>query len=200
MSTNGLDVMGLDESLVVALGRDLKQLTKQNTIIILNQRGSHDPYYERYPPEFEKFKPACRKNLKKCSIQEAINAYDNSIVYSSYNLSRILNLLKNMANQHNTMFLYVSDHGEGIGENGVWYHSMPYEQAGEYVTGIPMLMWFSDNVREEFRINENCLRKKIDSELSHDNIFHSLFGLFGVTSELYNEKLDIFRDCRQENS
>jgi lipid A ethanolaminephosphotransferase len=198
LSTNGLDGFGFDESLIVALNKDLKQLKEQNTIIILNQRGSHDPLYKRYPTEFERYKPVCRKGFSNCSTLELINAYDNTIYYTSHNLSKMLSILRDKMKDYNTMLLYVSDHGDGLGENNVWSHGMPYEQAGEYVTKVPMLLWFSEGFREEFRINEECLRSVVAKKLSHDNIFHSLLGLFWIESSYYNENLDIFKNCRKQ--
>ncbi|MDR1425932.1 MAG: sulfatase-like hydrolase/transferase [Rickettsiales bacterium] len=196
LSTTGLAEDGLDESLIVTLNEDFKKLKKQNTIIVLNQRGSQEPLYKRYPKNFEKFTPSCRSGLGQCSLAELVNSYDNSIYYSSYNLSKILDILKIRASDHNIMLLYVSDHGFGLGENDRWGHSMAYRDAGQYVTRVPMLMWFSNGFKQVFRIDENCLRKKLNSRLSHDNIFHSLLGLFNVESGHYSKSLDIFGSCR----
>jgi lipid A ethanolaminephosphotransferase len=196
-STGGLDNFGLDESLIIALNRNLRQLKDYSTVIILNQRGSHDPFYKRYPAEFEKYKPSCRKSFSNCPTDELINTYDNTIYYTSYNISRMIDILKNKMKDYNTMLLYVSDHGSGLGENGVWSHTMPYGQAGEYVTKVPMLLWFSEGFREEFRISEECLKNDLSKKLSHDNIFHSLLGLFWIENRYYDENLDIFKDCRK---
>lgn len=196
LSTNGLDINGYDESLVKNLIRESKNFTKHNNIIVINQRGSHDPYYKRYPNEFRKFKPDCQRELNSCSIEEIMNAYDNSIYYSSYNLSRILDFLKkDLYSDYNVLFLYVSDHGDALGEDGLWAHSMPYNKANYYVKKIPMLLWFSDSFGEEFRINKECLKDMTDKELSHDNIFHSILGVFRIKSKYYDENLDIFNRC-----
>jgi lipid A ethanolaminephosphotransferase len=198
LSTNGLDNLGFDESLIVALNRDLKQLKESNTVIVLNQRGSHAPFHKRYPSEFERYRPICRKNFSDCPIAELFNTYDNTIYYTSHNLAKMIDMLKNKAKDYNTALLYVSDHGSGLGENGIWSHTMPYEQAGDYVTKVPMLLWFSDGFVEEFRIDKECLRNSTAAKLSHDNIFHSLLGLFWIESMYYNENLDIFKNCRKQ--
>jgi lipid A ethanolaminephosphotransferase len=197
-STNGLDNLGFDESLIIALNRDLRQLKEHNTVIILNQRGSHDPFYKRYPIEFERYRPICRKSFSNCPIPELVNTYDNTIYYTSYNLSKMIDILRNKMKNYNTMLLYVSDHGSGLGENDIWSHTMPYERAGDYVTKVPMLLWFSEGFREEFRIDEECLRSNVAKKLSHDNIFHSLLGLFWIEGRYYNDSLDIFKNCRKQ--
>lgn len=196
LSTNGLDINGYDQSIIRSLHSEIKKLSKNNTIIVINQRGSHDPYNKRYPKEFEIYKPTCDTDIGGCSIEELINVYDNSIYYSSYNLKQILDILSKDLKDYNTMLLYVSDHGDGFGEDGVWTHGMPYSEATDYVKKVPLLLWFSDNFVDEFKIDKKCLTNKINDNLSHDNIFHSMLGLFDIENEYYDENLDIFKSCR----
>jgi lipid A ethanolaminephosphotransferase len=94
------------------------------------------------------------------------------------------------------MLIYVSDHGDGLGEDNVWLHGMPYSKANDYVKKVPLLLWFSDGFKKSHGLDEFCLRGKIDHELSHDSLFHSLLGLLQLNSEYYDGSLDIFRDCR----
>ncbi|MDR1425395.1 MAG: sulfatase-like hydrolase/transferase [Rickettsiales bacterium] len=196
LSTKNLDINNFDRSLTVALRRAIVHLDRENNIIILNQRGSHEPYHERYPAEMEKFKPSCKKNEDQCSLEELTNGYDNSIYYSSLNSSEILDLLVSKENEYNSMLLYVSDHGTGLGEDGIWTHGMPYDVANDYVKKVPMFLWFSSGFLEEFRIDTKCLGNMIDDKLAHDNLFHSLLGLYGIESRYYRGDLDIFKNCR----
>ncbi len=199
LSTDGLDINGHDQSIIRNLHSEIKKLSKKNTIIVINQRGSHDPYNKRYPKEFEIYKPACDTDIGGCSIEELINVYDNSIYYSSYNLKQILDILSKDLKDYNTMLLYVSDHGDGFGENGVWTHGMPYSEATDYVKKVPFLLWLSDNFVDEFKVDKKCLTNKINDNLSHDNIFHSMLGLFDIENKYYDENLDIFRKCKLQH-
>ncbi|MDR2777807.1 MAG: sulfatase-like hydrolase/transferase [Rickettsiales bacterium] len=196
MSTRNLDRNDFDRSLTLAFKRILGRLEKQNNIVVLNQRGSHDPYRSRYPAEMEKFKPVCNGSLDQCPYEEVLNAYDNSIYYTSQNIGDLLDLLIDREDEYNSVLIYMSDHGEGLGEDGILAHSMPYDKANDYVKKIPMLLWFSDGFLEEFHIDYRCLERMVDDRLSHDNLFHSLLGLFGVKSRYYIGDLDIFKNCR----
>jgi lipid A ethanolaminephosphotransferase len=196
MSTRNLDENNFDRSLTLAFERVLGHLEKQNSVVVLNQRGSHEPYSERYPAEMEKFKPVCKKVINQCSYEEIVNSYDNSIYYTSQNISDLLDLLIEREDEYNSMIIYLSDHGDGLGEDGVWAHSMPYDEANDYVKKVPMLLWFSDGFLEEFHIDYKCLENMINDRLSHDNLFHSLLGLFSIESRYYIGDLDIFKNCR----
>ncbi|MDR2777778.1 MAG: sulfatase-like hydrolase/transferase [Rickettsiales bacterium] len=196
LSTMKMDKSGLDKSLLIALNRDIKQLKGRNTVIVLNQTGSQEPFYRRYPANFGRFTPVCGGGSGRCSLVEAVNSYDNTLYYSSYNVGRVINMLKKGVKDHNIVLIYVSDHGYGLGEDGLWGHSMAYEEANEYVTRVPMLLWFSSGSGQGFRVSESCLRNKLSEKLSHDNIFHSLLGLFNIESKQYDKNLDLFRSCR----
>ncbi len=105
--------------------------------------GSHGPaYYKRYPKAFEKFTPTCKTNqFSKCSNEMINNAYDNTIVYTDYFLSQVIALLKK--NQtHQSAVLYMSDHGESLGEKGLYLHGMPYFIAPKEQTHVPSIAWF----------------------------------------------------------
>jgi lipid A ethanolaminephosphotransferase len=195
--TVGLSRGRFDEALTTSFRREIKHLGDRNAFLLLNQIGSHEMYHKRYPKEFEEFKPSCKTTLDKCDYMERLNSYDNTILYSSYNIGQILEILSEELNDSfDTMLIYVSDHGDSLGEDNVWLHGMPYARANDYVKKVPMLLWFSNSFKKTYNIDEICLRNKIDHELSHDNIFHSLLGLLWIESEYYDENLDIFKDCR----
>jgi len=167
--------------------------------IVLHQMGNHGPaYYKRYPEKYEKFKPVCRTNqLEECSRDEINNAYDNAILYTDYFLSETIKLLKKNNEDFETALIYASDHGESLGENGLYLHGLPYMVAPDTQKHIPLIVWFSDNFNQN-RIDGDLLRKKINLKYSHDNLFHSILGLMEVKTTAYDKTLDMFSDENTE--
>jgi lipid A ethanolaminephosphotransferase len=160
--------------------------------IVLHQMGNHGPaYYKRYPKEFEKFTPVCQTNqLEQCSSEEINNAYDNAILYTDFFLSETINLLKKNNDKFEASLLYVSDHGESLGENGLYLHGLPYMLAPDVQKHIPMLMWFGDNFDSD-EVNLDLLKKNSGQQYSHDNIFHTILGLLEIETEIYDSNIDI---------
>ncbi len=185
-----------DDLLLKAFDMDLNRLTEKNNLIVLHGRGSHGPlYYKRYPKEFEVYKPACNNELDECSVKEIINAYDNSIYYTSHILKEIINRLIALNNEYNTILIFMSDHGQSLGENGIFMHSAPFNTAPIDQKNPAFFIWLNDDFAHTFNIDKQCLRNKINNNLSQDNIFHSMLGLFKINSQYYNTELDIFNDC-----
>lgn len=176
--------------------KDLDKLLNQNNgdmLIVLHQKGSHGPsYYKRSPKEFEKFVPECTKdNVQDCDRQSIINAYDNTIVYNDYVLSKLIDLLKTQ--KYAAAMLYVSDHGESLGENNIYLHGLPYSIAPKQQIQVPMIFWASDSFLRDKALDPGLLVKHRSDHYSHDNLFHSLLGLFNVKTELYRPELDLFK-------
>ncbi len=124
-----------------------------------------------------------------------MNAYDNTISYTDYVLHRTIELLKQDTGR-NALLMYFSDHGESLGENGIFLHGLPYMIAPDEQTHIPFVLWMSDGFARGHGIDKNCLSKGRAQPYSHDNIFHSLLGAFRIQTELYQQKLDILTQCR----
>ena len=169
----------------------------QDTVLVLHQIGSHGPtYYLRYPPGFEKFTPACRTaEFKNCTPQEITNAYDNTIAYTDAILAETIEFLRSQE-QLDTALIYVSDHGESLGEGGLYLHGSPYFMAPEVQTQVPMILWMSPPFEERFSLDRSCLGTKKDLSLSHDNLFHSLLGMMDIETTERNAALDIFATCK----
>ncbi len=185
-----------DDLLLKVLDSDIDQLEEENNLIFLHGRGSHGPlYFNRYPKEFEKFKPACNDELQNCTVEEIVNAYDNTIYYTSYLIKEIIDTLKSYEDKYNVAFIFMSDHGQSLGENGIFMHSAPFEIAPIDQKNPAFFMWFSDGFAKEFNLDLNCLKKKSNENFSQDNIFHSMLGLFGIKSMYYEENLDMFKSC-----
>ena len=181
-----------DEGMLVGLQSYINEHKQGDILIILHQMGNHGPaYYKRYTPAFEKFTPTCKSNqLENCRKEEIENAYDNSILYTDYFLSKVIELLKNNDKQFKTSMFYVSDHGESLGENGLYLHGLPYFLAPDVQKHVAALMWFGDNF-DKNELNIKLLKQKQNNKYSHDNIFHTILGFMEAQTSVYDEKMDI---------
>lgn len=185
------DVECRDEGMLVGLEERIKAHPEKDILIVLHQMGNHGPaYFERYPKEFEVFKPACHsRELQKCTNEEIVNAYDNALIYTDHFLSKAIELLKKFEGDE-TALIYVSDHGESLGENGVYLHGMPFMFAPDAQKHVGFISWFGGTFKG--RVDYEKLRAKSTNGFTHDNIPHTLLGLFEVKTKSYIEKLDIF--------
>ncbi len=187
----------LDEILMHGMERVLRD-THGNLFVVMHQLGSHGPaYYRRYPAVFRRFTPACEnEELHSCSQSEIVNAYDNSLLYTDFVLGQLIDFLDRAQATHDTAMLYVSDHGESLGEGGLYLHGMPQAIAPEVQTNVPLVMWLSPAFRRSFGVNQECLRSRADQPASHDNLFHSVLGVLDVETAAYDARLDLFAPCR----
>lgn len=172
---------------------------KGNKVIVLHQKGSHGPdYFNRYPKNMEHFTPVCKDNqLQKCTREEVINAFDNTIRYTDYFLNGTIKWLATKASEYNTSLLYLSDHGESLGENHLYLHGMPYAIAPKEQTQVPFFLWLSEGFEKANAIDIHCLRKISDTAYSHDNLFHTVLGLLNVSTKVYDAELDIIKPCKK---
>jgi lipid A ethanolaminephosphotransferase len=178
----------------------LDALLQGNTgdlLIVLHQQGSHGPsYYKRTPRAFKPFLPECdRDNVQDCERQTIINAYDNTIVYTDHVLARLIDLLETQA--YPTAMLYVSDHGESLGEYNIYLHGLPHAIAPNQQTHIPMIFWASPDFFKAKKIDPVLLAASRANPYSHENLFHSLLGLLEVQTALYQPSLDLFSPVRK---
>lgn len=168
-------------------------------LLVLHMNGSHGPAYSaRYPESARVFMPDCRDpNVQRCSRAEIVNAYDNSLVYTDSVLADLIGRLRTAADHRDFAMIYVSDHGESLGEGGIYLHGLPYAIAPAEQTSVPLLAWLSPGAYRTLRIDEQCLAKRAVEPASHDNLFHSVLGLFAVRTSLYQPDLDLFAGCRK---
>ncbi len=192
------DVECRDEGMLVGLQDYIDAHPTGDILIVLHQMGNHGPaYYKRYPAAFEKFTPVCKSSdMGECSTQEVINAYDNAILYTDYFLSLVIKLLKQNDDAFETAMVYVSDHGESLGENGLYLHAFPYFLAPDTQKHVPAVMWFGENFDQESLVRIEETRKK---RLSHDNMFSTLLGLFEIRSTSYEPQMDILDHSHPEH-
>lgn len=188
-----------DQVLLEGLSEQLKNITAEHNLIVLHMVGSHGPtYYKRYPKEFAHFLPDCqRSDIQNCDARQLNNTYDNTIYYTDYIISQVIEQLQNRTDL-DTGVLYLSDHGESLGESGLYLHGMPYSLAPKEQTQIPMLTWFSEGFATDKGLDESCLRTLAkENDYSHDHLFDSMLGLLDVSTQVYRPQLDIFSRCRQ---
>lgn len=170
----------------------------KDIFLVLHQKGSHGPaYYLRYPEEFRRYGPEClSSDLQNCSREEIVNTYDNTIAYTDYFLGRVAETMTSYSSDYDVAMLYVSDHGESLGEYGLYLHGLPYAVAPEEQIHVPMVLWMPEKSARGFGVNMQRLHESASKSYSHDNLFHSVLGLMEVETELYEKDKDIFAQCR----
>jgi lipid A ethanolaminephosphotransferase len=169
------------------------------TVVVMHQMGSHGPaYFKRTPKAFKPFQPECTDtSLSQCDRAQVVNAYDNTLVFTDYFLSRVIAWLKTHEKTSTPAMLYISDHGESLGENNLYLHGLPYRVAPKEQKHVPMITWLSHGFEQYRGINLQCLQKQRDVALSHDHLFHTVLGLMSVRSEVYQAERDAFAVCAQ---
>ena len=191
-----------DEVLFHGLEEYINNL-KGDGVIVLHTIGSHGPtYYNRYPAQFKKFTPTCDTNeIQDCDHQALINTYDNTILYTDSMVSKTIDTLKARQGSMNTALIYLSDHGESLGENGVYLHGLPWSIAPETQKHVPMLIWLSPDYQQRYGVSSQCLQQRAKTDpYSQDNLFSTLLGLLGVDTHEYQATDDILTPCRSETA
>lgn len=193
----------LDEALVHDLDQRLAD-AKGTQLWVLHMMGSHGPsYFRRYPEAFARFKPDCREDdLRKCSVEEVRNAYDNSLLYTDHVLAATVRTLQARADRVDTAMIYVSDHGESLGENGLFLHGVPYAIAPDVQTQVPMVVWASAGLEKAAGLRPGCLKDELSraarAEPTHDHLFHTVLGLLDVRTALHEPAWDLGSPCRSQ--
>jgi len=185
-----------DEGLLQGLDRRLAQ-AQGTQLLVLHMLGSHGPsYFRRYPSAFARFTPACEDDdLQHCTREQIVNAYDNTLLYTDHVLAQLVAQLRTH-DEIDSAMLYVSDHGESLGENRLFLHGMPYAIAPDVQTRVPMVMWWSDGFARSTRLDGACLKGRADEPFAHDHVFHTLLGLLDVSTALYDARWDLSAACR----
>ena len=192
----------LDEALLAGLGARLASVagaTGADQFVVLHQLGNHGPAYDRrYPDAFRRFTPVCETaDLRRCSREQIVNAYDNALLYTDQVLARAIDWLRQDSAGRDTALLYVSDHGESLGENGLYLHGVPYAIAPDVQTQVPMLLWLSAGIERSQGIDAACMRQRAAQPATHDHLFHTLLGLMEVSTAIYDLQFDLLGACRR---
>ncbi len=191
---DGVMLAGLDDRLA-ALPAERRA---RGVVLVLHQIGSHGPaYYRRSSPDTKRFLPECTQSeLQACSRDELVNAYDNSIAYTDRMLGDSIHWLQRHETAWQPALVYVADHGESLGENNLYLHGLPYAVAPDVQKRVPWITWMSPGFERSAGVDRGCLRGRVDTEVSHDHYFHSVLGLLGVHTSVYDAALDAYAPCR----
>lgn len=165
------------DGIMVDYAKDIISKVEKDTVVFFHLIGSHGPnYYNRYPDTFRQFLPECkRSDVENCSLNEVVNSYDNTILYTDYVIYTLIDkVLEKNFDKINPMLYYISDHGESLGENGLFLHGAPYLIAPSEQTKIPMQLWLPNTTADKLNLDKKCLTTDAaEQELSHDNVFHT---------------------------
>jgi len=185
----------LDEAMLHGLSERMAA-QPGDQVVVLHQLGNHGPaYYTRYPARLNRFTPVCAtSDLNQCSREQIVNAYDNAVLYTDDFLARTIRLLGEQSGR-DTALIYLSDHGESLGENGLFLHGVPYAIAPDTQTRVPMVMWLSPGFAASRGIDTACLKEHSADPVSQDNLFHSVLGAMQVRTKEYDARLDLFARC-----
>lgn len=180
---------GLEEKIAASNG---------DLVVVLHQLGNHGPaYYRRYPSEYGRFQPACQdQELRNCAREEIVDAYDNALLYTDHVVAQTIALIERQTS-HDAAMIYVSDHGESLGEGGVYLHGLPWLIAPSAQIHVPMVMWLSQSFAAGRGLDGDCLRTRAGQPLTHDSLFHTILGLLNVRTSVYEQELDFSAACRQ---
>lgn len=173
---------------------------KQGGLIVLHMMGSHGPaYFKRAPASFARFQPTCQSpQLSHCTSAQIVNSYDNTILYTDHVLAELIGILRAVDMKGiDTSMIYVSDHGESLGEKGLYLHGMPRALAPREQTRIPFIIWTSHTTQVRLGMDMECLQELAATmSASHDNLFHTVLGMFAIRTRLYDPRLDLLHRCR----
>lgn len=198
----GSDGECLDEALLPGLDERLAALDPERrargVVLVLHQMGSHGPaYYKRSPKSAKPFQPECESSaLQHCPREALLNTYDNSIAYTDRVLAGAIDWLRTQEKSYQPALLYVSDHGESLGENNLYLHGMPYAVAPREQVHVPMIWWMPQGSEPALGLKPGCLAGRLDQALSHDVLAHTLLGYSRVSSKLYRPDWDLLQPCR----
>ena len=184
---DGILFMGLRERIVSS--------QKNKVLIVLHTSTSHGPNYaDRYPKEFEVYKPVAR-NVEEGekNVGMLVNAYDNTIRYTDFLLDSLINTLRGMTEWKSAM-IFISDHGESLGEKQMFMHGLPMKLAPKEQYEIPFLVWTSQDFRKYKNTSsrQDAPAGELPAVLDQHYVFHSLLNLLSIQSPVYNKDYDIF--------
>ena len=191
-----------DEIMLRGLDERIAQLPAERrargVVVFMHQMGSHGPaYYKRTPAGFKKFMPECTTNaLQQCPREQVVKAFDNTILYTDHFLASAIDWLKQRDNQWAPAMVYLSDHGESLGENNLYLHGLPYRFAPDVQKHVPWIFWLSPTFEQQSGVKLDFLARQQGEKLSHDHYFHSTLGLLGVQTQVHDPARDVFTSCR----
>ncbi len=189
----------LDEVMLEEFDKNIMLNGQSNKLFSFHIMGSHGPtYWKRYPQSHELFTPSCdRSDIENCTDEEIVNVYDNTVAYTDFVIARLIDRLKQYRDEYNVALMYISDHGESLGENGLYLHGTPYSLAPEEQTKVPWYLWMDAAFESAYHIDRQCLQNKAEHDaVSQDNLFHTLINFAGVKSAAVDSGKSLIAGCR----
>ncbi len=193
-----LDNSVFDEELLPYLDKELADKTNRDMFTVLHLYGSHWQYQARYPKQFGYFTPVCEKTymrefvasdqikaIKECAdIKSIVNAYDNSIIYTDYIVDQVMDKLADK----NAVVIYMSDHGESLGEGGRYLHGNFDAPEQRH---IPLLWWESDKFIAKHHKEWEYLSSRTGVEFKQNMFFSNFLNCLGIKSDSINKEENI---------
>lgn len=174
----------IDGELLPHFDTSLKSKNPRN-LIVLHTIGSHWWYNSHYPKSFQKFNPIVKSRvLSSCSAEEMINSYDNTILYTDHFLSQVIDRIKD----RNAILIFLSDHGESLGENGQWLHASEAKE----LHSTAAFVWMSNKYKSGNPEKYANLLKKRTGKFRTDFLFHSVLDAANIKSPILHKNLSIF--------
>lgn len=172
----------------------------QDHVVVLHMIGSHGPAYDaRYPTDAAHYQPICGQvDARGCSQEAIVNSYDNSIRYTDQVLAAAIDQLAARADTHDVAMLFLSDHGESLGEHRLYLHGIPWRIAPREQTQVPMVLWMSAGFRDRLSLDTECLRRRAQQPATHDVLFHTVLGMLEVSTRTREPSLDLVSPCRRD--
>lgn len=195
-----------DEKLIDALWKTMEGQVEpaggpRDHVVVLHMAGSHGPdYHNKYPREFALFQPECLSNdIRGCDDQSTLNSYENSILYTDHVLGQLMDSLQ-AHTEYASAMLFTSDHGESLGENGIYMHGTPYPIAPREQVKVPMVFWASPEFAEDRGLDLQCIRDQAQRPTTHDSVFHTTLNLLAVDTRVYDPDSDWSASCMTRKS
>ncbi len=188
-----LETRSYDEKIIPIIDEIIQDNFKKR-LIVIHSIGSHFRYNFRYPKQFSKYLPELDGSMSIAGIsvdykELFVNSYDNSIIYTDYFLSKIIDLLKK--NNEASLMMYLSDHGENLYDDDKEMILHGNLNPTKYELEIPMLIWYSDTYKN---IYITKLQSVSNAKISSSIVFSTLSTLGGFKTKLHQEKHDLLSD------
>lgn len=176
-----------DGILLCGLEDEIRACENAKQFVVLHTYTNHGPTYcNNYPPQFEVFKPVCKTvEMAHANRRELVNAYDNSIIYTDYLVHSVISMLRDMPDRRSCV-IFMSDHGESLGENNLYMHGVPLFMAPKEQTEIPFLVWTSDTT----------MNVKPTQTVEQYSIYHSVLDFLGIDSPVLKPAMSVFSRTR----
>ncbi|MDR0834199.1 MAG: phosphoethanolamine transferase [Candidatus Symbiothrix sp.] len=156
-----------------------------NELLILHTIGSHWYFNNHFTDEYQHFNPITRSRVIRANTsQEMINSYDNTILFTDYFWYEIINNLR----KKNAIIFYLSDHGEALGENGVWLHATENEMSHYPACWI----WMSPQYKTNHPNTYDTFQKNKNKAYTTAFLFHTILKAAGIESDVIDETQSLF--------